>query len=230
MAHWSESVVINGRTCSNTCCYLTLFIPCNWSCNKSTVQVENSIPNICFKLLGSFGRIEGLEEGLARTVQLFISIKHIPTCQAALKSDTLQQPWWVALVFLPLNAGAGAEQCWWCRLWQVDHVLCCATRPARLRHVLPSCVAHGCHLASSSQTDAVKFLTLALRFLSAAQKLGTVDKSSILGSQHSSWSWGKRLRLASCCRNVVLFCSAWSHGHFLLFTWLNFWVEKLISS
>lgn len=162
---------------------------------------------------------------IARIVQLFINIKHIPTCQAALKLGALKQPWWVALalVSLPLSVvlstAGGAD----CDSWSTS----CVVPPDLLGPSETCCmwVSPGSQLL-----DAVKFLTLTLWFLSAAQKLRILDKSSILGSQHSSRSWGKRLRLASCCRNVVLFCSAWSRGHFLLFTWLNFWVEKLITS
>lgn len=37
---------------------------------------------------------------------------------------------------------------------------------------------------------------------------------------------GKRVRLASCHRNILFFFSVQICGHFVLLTWLNFWVEK----
>lgn len=118
-----------------------------------------------------------------------------------------------------------AEHCWWCRLWQLEHILCCATRPAwPLWDVLHVSVTWQPAPRCSEIPDTNPLVPI------CSPKVEDSWQIKYFGSQHSSRSWGKRLRLASCCRNVVLFCSAWSRGHFLLFTWLNFWVEKLITS
>lgn len=86
MTHWSESVVVTGRACSDTCTYLTLLIPSYYSCNKSYGQAEILIPNICFKL---FSNCEGGEGGSARTAQLVRNTKDVPTNKAVLKACIL---------------------------------------------------------------------------------------------------------------------------------------------